>query len=163
MVTQAHVYAPGPSLTNAPVAAEAGLRFCVNFAARIVKEYDYLVFGDQMMLGCLQSMHKPECGIVCPMELLLPARDALACPIYVTWAALDMPEDLGYSANIALWAAGCWATHVHAWGFDHHGNMYADGSPLDSAPAEIRWPRERRFFDRTVELLTQKGVAVIQH
>jgi hypothetical protein len=109
-------------------------------------------------------MVSPLVGFVCP-ERFTPklTPGGRSAYLFLPWESMEMPEDLGYSANIAIWATrrlAPGAEAIHLWGFDHAGGTYANGAPVEDP---WRWERERRFFARTLALAEPGGVPIIRH
>lgn len=159
----ANIFSCGPSVLVTHTRAPEGLRIGINLAPKHVPNLDWLVFGDQLIVDLLlsQGMPSPAVGVCAPFDLAVAAMRSGVD--FMPWEALDPPEDPGYSANMALYAAThLGATEIHLFGFDHRGTRYADGTEV-APTATPRWEREGRMFATAQAYLTRRGVRFTHH
>lgn len=162
-----HVLSNGPSLATRSPPDDGHCRIGINLAAKTVPEVDWWCFGDQIVWqkALAAQVPPPAVGYVCAQHaanIPHPYKNRLI----MLWEWLWMPEDLGYSANIGIWAAATFrAEEIHLWGFDHAGMNYADGSEVKSNGSTVpdRWEREKVFFDRACQLVTERGFRIVRH
>lgn len=162
----AHVVSNGPSARTAVLPDDGAVRIGVNMVSIVQPDLDWVCFGDSVVWEYLYLCKEPRFGYI------LQERDCRYCTDpppqggrqFFPWEWLWMPEDLGYSANIAIWAARTMgALEIHLWGFDFAGDTYADGRPCMGYRGADHWEREVRYFDRTCELVRQRGATLFRH
>ena len=165
----AHVIANGPSAKQAVIPrAEDAVRIGVNTVGIVQPDLDWLCFGDTVMWEIMhgRNIEPPRRGYIIPAR---EARNGADFPGFkgkqvLPWEWLWLPEDLGYSACIAIWAARTMrATEIHLWGFDYAGDAYADGTPVAYYQGATHWDRELRYFAKACAFVHRDGVRIVRH
>ena len=165
-MVRAHIISNGPSAAKARI-PHNGIRIGVNTVGSVQPDLDWLCFGDTVMweMVCGRGIAWPSVGFILPIVEINNGRPyAPPGAQYLPWEWLWLPEDLGYSSCVAIWAARTMgAMEIHLWGFDYDGKGYADGTPVKSYRGDDHWEREVRYFNQACAHVRSKGAALIKH
>lgn len=168
--TVAHILSHGPSVLHAEIPHDRSIIIGSNTVGRSRPDIplDWLCFGDDCIWHDLKtgSIQPPCVGYIVQQRNI---GQGLHLQVtkgrqFLPWEWLWMPEDLACSAHVAIWAAVVMrCTEIHLWGFDHQGDLRADGSYADVYDGIPRWDREPKFFERTRCLAHDRGAVTIRH